>query len=175
MRACLSVPLLSCSPGACSFFFTRRVLGPRVQALTHRGQYGIWQSLRIRRISPGAPGLTQFVLSSIRLASMEKSDSTGTFPRTPAQHPGQSAGKVTTFDLDLNTRSATITDRNTGVLDALIQLHKSPGPHLVGIRMNWIPMRFWRWLADATVYMLLSYRRPRTAIPRHGIPRTSRL
>jgi hypothetical protein len=64
-------------------------------------------------------------------------------------------GRETTFDLDLSTRTATITDRETGVWDALILLHKSPGPHLADIRMNWIPMRIWRWLADATVYLLL--------------------
>ena len=34
-------------------------------------------------------------------------------------------------------------------------LHKSPGPHLADIRMNWIVMRVWSWFADATVYLLL--------------------
>jgi hypothetical protein len=63
-------------------------------------------------------------------------------------------GRETTFDLDLNRRSATISGRETGILDALVQLHKSPGPHLAEIRMNWIAMRAWRWLADATVYLL---------------------
>jgi hypothetical protein len=37
----------------------------------------------------------------------------------------------------------------------LVILHKSPGPHLVNIRMNWAYMRVWFWLADATVYLLL--------------------
>jgi len=64
-------------------------------------------------------------------------------------------GRETTFDLDLNRRSATISGRETGIWDALVQLHKSPGPHLAEIRMNWIAMRAWRWLADATVYLLL--------------------
>lgn len=63
-------------------------------------------------------------------------------------------GRETTFDLDLITRSATVIDRETGIWDALILLHKAPGPHLVDIRMNWVPMRNWRWLTDATVYLL---------------------
>ena len=64
-------------------------------------------------------------------------------------------GRETILDLDLSTRTATITDRETGIWDDLILLHKAPGPHLVDIRMNWGPMRVWRWLADATVYLLL--------------------
>jgi hypothetical protein len=64
-------------------------------------------------------------------------------------------GRETTFSLDLNTKIATITRRETGIWDALIVLHKLPGPHLADIRMNWLPMRVWRWLADATVYLVL--------------------
>jgi len=77
----------------------------------------------------------------------------------PGEHrlsiPVNVPGRETIFEIDLNSRSATITARDTGLLDALVQLHKSPGPHLAGIRMNWIAMRIWRWLADATVYLLL--------------------
>jgi hypothetical protein len=64
-------------------------------------------------------------------------------------------GRETTLDLDIVTRMATISRRDTGISDALILLHKSPGPHLADIRMNWLPMRVWRWLADVTVYLLL--------------------
>jgi hypothetical protein len=64
-------------------------------------------------------------------------------------------GRETTFDLDLETRIATITERDTGIEDVLILLHKAPGPHLADIRMNWFPMLVWRWLADATVYLVL--------------------
>ena len=78
---------------------------------------------------------------------------------TPKEHrlsiPVNIPGRETTLDLDLNSRNATIVVRETGVWDALVQLHKSPGPHLAEIRMNWIAMRLWRWLADATVYLLL--------------------
>ncbi|MFN7993348.1 MAG: PepSY-associated TM helix domain-containing protein [Bryobacteraceae bacterium] len=64
-------------------------------------------------------------------------------------------GRETTIDLDYAAGSAVISTRDTGVADALIYLHKSPGPHLAAIRGNWSMTRVWRWLADATVYLLL--------------------
>jgi hypothetical protein len=64
-------------------------------------------------------------------------------------------GRVTTVILDVEKRQAAIEERNTGLADAIVMLHKSPGPHLVGMRMNWIFMRAWWWLSDATVYLLL--------------------
>jgi hypothetical protein len=64
-------------------------------------------------------------------------------------------GRVTTVTIDLAKRSGSIEQRDTGLADALVLLHKSPGPHLVAIRMNWVWMRIWRWLADATVYLVL--------------------
>jgi hypothetical protein len=78
---------------------------------------------------------------------------------SPKEHrliiPVSVPGRETSFDLDLNARTATITERGTGIEDALILLHKAPGPHLADIRMNWFPMLAWRGLADATVYLLL--------------------
>jgi hypothetical protein len=64
--------------------------------------------------------------------------------------PGREANVM----IDLSARTAAISQRDTGIGDALIALHKAPGPHLVDIRMNWLPMRVWRWLADGTVYLL---------------------
>lgn len=64
-------------------------------------------------------------------------------------------GRITTVSLDVEKRQASIEERNTGLADALVTLHKSPGPHLVGMRMNWLFMRVWWWLSDATVYLLL--------------------
>ena len=76
----------------------------------------------------------------------------------PKEHrlsiPVSVPGRATTFDVDIPTRTATITDRDAGLWDAVVMLHKAPGPHLADIRMNWVPMRIWRWLADATVYLL---------------------
>ena len=39
--------------------------------------------------------------------------------------------------------------------DATVLLHKMPGPHNVAIRGNTTFMQVWRWLADATVYLLM--------------------
>jgi hypothetical protein len=64
-------------------------------------------------------------------------------------------GRETTVTINTTNREATIVSRETGLADALITLHKFPGQHLPDIRMNWIWMEFWRWLADATVYFIL--------------------
>ena len=64
-------------------------------------------------------------------------------------------GRVTTVSVNLTNRQATIMTRETGLADALVTLHKSPGPHGPDIRMNWIYMKVWRWMADATVCLLL--------------------
>ena len=64
-------------------------------------------------------------------------------------------GRLTTVTIDIARRQASVEEQTTGVASAFVTLHKSPGPHLVGIRMNWAYMRAWFWLADATVYVLL--------------------
>jgi len=64
-------------------------------------------------------------------------------------------GRLTTVAIDVTKREATIEPRTTGLADAFVTLHKSPGPHLVGIRMNWFPMWLWHWFADGTVYLVL--------------------
>lgn len=58
-------------------------------------------------------------------------------------------------DVDLNARSATVSRRATSFWESLAYLHKMPGPHNVAIRGNWTGTRVWRWVADATVYLLL--------------------
>ena len=64
-------------------------------------------------------------------------------------------GRETIVTINLASRDATIVTRETGLADALVTLHKSPGQHGPGIRMNWFAMRAWRWMADATVYLIL--------------------
>jgi hypothetical protein len=64
-------------------------------------------------------------------------------------------GRVTTVELDVARQTAEVLEHETGIADALVLLHKAPGPHLVDIRMNWLPMRIWRSVADATVYLVL--------------------
>jgi hypothetical protein len=69
--------------------------------------------------------------------------------------PVSRPGLETMVDVDLRTASATVSRRNTGILEALAYLHKMPGPHLVAIRGNWLWTRVWRWFADATIYLTL--------------------
>ena len=64
-------------------------------------------------------------------------------------------GRETTVRLNLRNGEATVESRETGVADALVTLHKSPGQHGPDIRMNWFYMKVWRWMADATVYLIL--------------------
>ncbi len=64
-------------------------------------------------------------------------------------------GRETTVSISIANREATIVTRETGLANALVTLHKSPGQHGPGIRMNWFYMRAWRWMADATVYLVL--------------------
>ena len=64
-------------------------------------------------------------------------------------------GRETTVSLNLATGETVIETRETGLADALVTLHKSPGQHGSDIRMNWFAMKVWRWTADATVYLVL--------------------
>jgi hypothetical protein len=64
-------------------------------------------------------------------------------------------GRETMVDINVEKRSAEISARPTGTWDALVYLHKMPGPHNVSIRGNSTFMHAWRWLADATVYLLM--------------------
>ncbi|GAC1655179.1 MAG: hypothetical protein NVS4B3_19680 [Gemmatimonadaceae bacterium] len=77
-------------------------------------------------------------------------------PRTRRiSFPLETPGEVTQVRVDLDSAVATLEHQDTGVWDALIYLHKMPGPHNAKIRGNWVFTRLWGWLADATVYLLL--------------------
>lgn len=69
--------------------------------------------------------------------------------------PLESPGRRAMVQVDLRTGRAEVEQRETGVWDGLIYLHKMPGPHNAAIRGNWLFTRVWGWLADATVYLLL--------------------
>ena len=69
----------------------------------------------------------------------------------PVGKPGVEA----TVDVDFASRSAVVLRRQTGWAETLAYLHKSPGPHNVSIKGNWVGTRAWRWLADTTVYTIL--------------------
>ena len=79
--------------------------------------------------------------------------------RLPKEHrlvvPVLLPGRETTVDLDVVRRTATISESSTGLSDAVVYLHKMPGPHNVNIRGNSFYIRVWRWLADITTYGLL--------------------
>lgn len=61
----------------------------------------------------------------------------------------------TVVSLDYDQRTATVTSRQQSFGDALVYLHKMPGPHNVDVRGNSWLIRAWRVLADATAYLLL--------------------
>jgi hypothetical protein len=61
----------------------------------------------------------------------------------------------TVVSLDYDQRTATVTSRRQSLGDALVYLHKMPGPHNADVRGNSRIMRAWRVLADATAYILL--------------------
>jgi hypothetical protein len=69
--------------------------------------------------------------------------------------PIETPGRATSVRVDLAAGLATIEQKETGVWDGMIYLHKMPGPHNANIRGNWLFTRLWGWLADGTVYMLL--------------------
>ena len=69
--------------------------------------------------------------------------------------PVQKPGIETTVDVDLERRTATVSERKTTAWERLSYLHRMPGPHNASIRGNWFWTRAWRWLADATVWLVL--------------------
>jgi hypothetical protein len=61
----------------------------------------------------------------------------------------------TIISLDYERGTAIVTARRQSIGDALVYLHKMPGPHNADVRGNSGLIRAWRFLADATVYLLL--------------------
>jgi hypothetical protein len=61
----------------------------------------------------------------------------------------------TIVTIDYEQRTATVTSRRHGIADAVVYLHKMPGPHNADVRGNSRLMRIWHFGADATVFLLL--------------------
>lgn len=61
----------------------------------------------------------------------------------------------TTVSVDYEARVATVISRQQSLGDALVYLHKMPGPHNVDVRGNSWAIRAWSILADVTAYVLL--------------------
>jgi len=93
------------------------------------------------------------------LASINAQGEVGWVQHRATEHrlilPVSVPGRLTTVTIDVAEREATIEPRTTGLADAFVTLHKSPGPHLVNIRKNWFCMQLWSWFADGTVYVVL--------------------
>ena len=58
--------------------------------------------------------------------------------------PVRVPGHETVVDLNLVQRTATISERAMGLTDAVVHLHKMPGPHNVSVRGNSTYVRVWR-------------------------------
>jgi hypothetical protein len=69
--------------------------------------------------------------------------------------PVRLPGRDTTVVIDYGQQTATVTRRDHGLGDAVVYLHKMPGPHNADLRGNSPLIRLWRIGADATVYLLL--------------------
>ena len=69
--------------------------------------------------------------------------------------PVSRPGSETTVDVDIDARSAVVSRRSTGILEAFAYLHKMPGPHNKALRGNWVWTQVWRWFADITVYFTM--------------------
>jgi hypothetical protein len=61
----------------------------------------------------------------------------------------------TIVTIDYGQRTATVTSRRHGIGDAVVYLHKMPGPHNADVRGNSALIRIWHLGADATAYLLL--------------------
>lgn len=79
--------------------------------------------------------------------------------RVPQEHrlviPVIVPGRETMVDLNTESHTATITRRETGVWSGIVYLHKMPGQHNAAIRANSTFLRWWKRLADATVYLVM--------------------
>jgi hypothetical protein len=64
-------------------------------------------------------------------------------------------GRATTVTIRIAQREATIVTRETGLAEALMILHRSPGEHSPALSRNWFAMRAWRWFSDTTEYLTL--------------------
>jgi hypothetical protein len=64
-------------------------------------------------------------------------------------------GRQAAIDVDAETGQATVARTTTGLWDAMIYLHKSPGPHNVALRGNWVFTRIWTFLVDSVTLLLL--------------------
>ncbi len=129
-------------PGSTAAAVTRTAgdlpIRPGVEALTGREQAAALRGVLDRLGVRGEVGMVRRIAKEHRLVIVV------TIP-----------GREASVDLNLETRSATVSERTPGIGSAVIYLHKMPGQHLANLRGNWVYLRIWRWLADGTVYAVL--------------------
>jgi len=64
-------------------------------------------------------------------------------------------GQRLAVNVNSENQQVAVEQKNTGIWDSLIYLHRSPGPHAPGVRGNWFDTRLWRSMADTVVCLLL--------------------
>ena len=69
--------------------------------------------------------------------------------------PVRLPGRDTIVTLDYVQRTATIVTKQHSLGEAMVYLHKMPGPHNADLRGNSRLVRAWAILADATAYLVL--------------------
>jgi hypothetical protein len=69
--------------------------------------------------------------------------------------PVSKPGETIKVEVDLRAKVATVEQQPRGFIDALIFLHRMPGPHNANVRGNWRPMVAWAVTADTVVYGIL--------------------
>jgi hypothetical protein len=69
--------------------------------------------------------------------------------------PINKPGELTRVEVDLRAHTATVKRQALGLAEALIYLHKMPGPHLVKLRGNWIYTVVWARGVDGTVAAMI--------------------
>lgn len=99
------------------------------------------------------------VLAKLILAQTGLNGEVGWLDRRPREEtlsfPVIRPGEEIMMRVDLKTGVTQIEQTKTGTSSALVLLHRKPGPHNVALRGNWLPLRIWAWLADATAYFLI--------------------
>jgi hypothetical protein len=144
---------------ACSVFFLVHAWLPRI---TGARRASSWQTATGLLLPPNLDRLENRERVDAVRPVLEQLGATGeiySIRHLPREHrlviTVSVPGRETTVDLDYGRRVATVSPRDTGLADALVYLHKSPGPHLALIRGNWVMTQVWRLLADASVYVVL--------------------
>jgi hypothetical protein len=57
--------------------------------------------------------------------------------------------------VDLAAGRAVVEREPPSLAASLVYFHKMPGPHVVALRGNSLPVALWRWIADAAVCAIL--------------------